>query len=427
VPKITDLMLKNLRPDGRRRDILEGEGFGVRVSERGTISFVWFYRRDGRLRRLTLGRYPAMTLGEARTAWRKARDARDVGRDPAADKRQREARVYSPEVSDPGALTFGQLASAFLERCAARQHGDGGAEARRSLERDVLPAWGALPAAAIRRADVRALVERVADRAPVYANRLLARIGRVYRWAMENDLVEASPVIGVRPVTPERSRDRTLTDAELLALWHALPAIPATDPTRIALKFALTTGQRIGEVTALPWSELDLKASWWTLPGERAKNGVAHRVPLSPLALDLLEQARKVGAGSEYVFPGWRTLTRQLTGGPIDHRVAGHALRRARAAAADVKIPKRCNPDRRRALEAWRAWATIPPFTPHDLRRTCASRLGEMGFPRETIAAVLNHTDGSVTRIYDRYSRDAEKRAALDRWAARLLEIVGGA
>ena len=146
------------------------------------------------------------------------------------------------------------------------------------------------------------------------------------------------------------------------------------------------------------WEDMDLTGGWWTIPGERSKNGLAHRVPLSPQALVILKELQKSKGESAWVFPSPRQSQ------PHVHH-AQKAIERV-VARSGVK------------------------FRGHDLRRTAASLMVGGGVPRLVVSKILNHVETGVTAVYDRHSYDPEKRAALDDWGSRLEQIVsdeGGA
>ena len=158
--------------------------------------------------------------------------------------------------------------------------------------------------------------------------------------------------------------------------------------TRIALKLCLVTAQRRAEVSGMRRSEIE--DGWWTLPAERSKNGRAHRVPLSPLAKELINKA----SGDDFLFPS-----------PLKNQ----AIQPSTLTNAVTK--------NRHCFDTER-------FSTHDLRRTAATRMAEIGISRFDIAKVLNHTDQEVTAIYDRWAYDAEKKKALLKWARRLQNIL---
>jgi len=145
-----------------------------------------------------------------------------------------------------------------------------------------------------------ALLDDVADRAPIMANRILALVRKMFNFAIEHDWLDTNPCQMVKRVTPERQRDRVLSEDEVRAVWKALnderPMVAAL------FRLRLLTAQRGGELHGARWAEIDLKAGWWTIPATRAKNGLAHRVPLSPQAVRVLKTLRGNDSTAEYLF-----------------------------------------------------------------------------------------------------------------------------
>lgn len=394
MPKLTPYKVDNLRPRGVQFEVFdEGRPLAIRIGTTGTKSWVMFYRTGaGRQRRMTLGRYPALSIADARRLCETHLAAVQSGIDPADQRASERAQRRQ-------AATFADLASNFIERHAKR-HKRSWYTDQRYLERFLLPAFGASRAADIGRRDVIALVETIAKETPIQARRAFALARAIYNWGIRVDLVEVSPCDRVRAPGREQARDRVLTDGEIGDLWKVLEGArngtaPMTEATALAIRLALVTGQRIGEIVGLSWFEIDRASGWWTIPAARSKNGLEHRVPLSRLALGVLARAAEVGGGSGFMFPG-RDPARH-----IDHNVIGHALRRAREQSG------------------------LAPFTAHDLRRTAATRMASAGVPRVVVGKILNHAERGVTAIYDRASYDQEKREALDLWAGELLRLVG--
>ena len=198
-----------------------------------------------------------------------------------------------------------------------------------------------------------------------------------------------------------------LSADEIAALWRALanPELAISPAIRVALKLQLATAQRKGEVIGAEWGEFDLDGRVWTIPAEKAKNGMPHRVPLSPLAIAVLDEVE--AAASKRPEPGrdssprWLFPSPRRTGKPITGPAVDHAMR-----------------DNRDMLGTGDA-------TPHDLRRTAASHMTSIGVSRLVVGKLLNHGEPGVTAVYDRHSYDAEKRAALTAWGARIEEIIG--
>jgi integrase len=397
--RFTDKSIAALRPKVERYEVWEGGGFGVRVSPRGAKAWIWVYHFVGRPRRMTLGTYPALGLADARIKLADARKLLERGIDPG----DREVQARKAERA---AETLAELAEAYLDKWA-RPRKRSAAEDERILHKDVIPAWGRRKANDVARKDVIALLDRIIDRgSPIAANRTLAVVRRMFGWALSRDIIPANPCAAVKAPGKETRRDRVLGADEIAALWRSLndAATPISQPIRLALKLQLATAQRKGEVIDAEWSEFDIIERIWTIPGDRAKNGMTHRVPLSPLALAILDEIRdEIRAiasddpESKWLFPSPRRK------GPITGPAVDHAMR-----------------DNREALGTGDA-------TPHDLRRTAASHMTSIGISRLVVSKILNHAEPGITAVYDRHSYDREKRAALDAWSARLEQIVSRA
>jgi integrase len=390
--KFTERFIAALKPKAARYEVWESGGFGVRVSTRGGKSWVWLYHYNGRPRRMTLGTYPQMRLADAHVKLAGARKQLAQGIDPGeVEVRNRKA--------DRLAETVAELVEGYLEKWA-RSRKRSADEDERQLRKDVLPAWGHRKAKDITRRDVVALLDSIVERgSPISANRTLAVLRKMYNWALSRDIVQASPCVAVNAPGKENRRDRVLNANEIASFWRALgnPDLPVSASIRLALRFQLITAQRKGEVISAEWSEFDLQEGVWTIPAKKAKNGMPHRVPLSPLARAvLLEVERNRSAEADWLFPSPKDQSAPIGGQSIDH-----AMRK-----------------RRDTLGTDNA-------TPHDLRRTAASHMTSIGISRLVVSKILNHAEPGVTAIYDRHSYDTEKRAALTAWGARLEAIVG--
>jgi integrase len=207
------------------------------------------------------------------------------------------------------------------------------------LEKDVLPRFGRRKAKDITRRDIIAPLDDIVARgAPIQANRTLKIVRKLFNWALGRDLLDANPCYRIPKPSNEKRSDRVLTEEEMRVVWAALEG--EAPLTAAAFKLRLLTAQRGAEVLAMRWDQISI--GWWTIPAEVAKNGLAHRVPLSRQALALLEEIRPLSDGSEWVFPAARGE---------GHRVAIH---------------KAHNRIRRRS-GVW--------FVPRDLRRTAATHM----------------------------------------------------
>jgi integrase len=348
------------------------------------------------MRRIGLGRYPDVLLEKARKIATQHRGRIFDGADPAGEKQTEHAQ------DDNTVQALYELYRSRKEKVLRSW-----SEVRRIMEKEVLPVWRHRRVADIRRRDVRELVEPKAQTAPIQGNRVLERISALFTFAVDQDWIEANPAWRIKKPGQERSRDRVLTRDELQELWPALHETEAknadgtakprlSETLNDAFLVLLLTAQRCGEVCQMKWSEVDVTTGWWAIPGEISKNHDPHRVPLTTMVVEILKRrANAKNADDRYVFSNHR------------HTCVAD---RAKKAAAIL-----CN------------GGVSFHFRAHDLRRTAASYMGEAGVDRFHIAHVLNHrsvTHSTVTAVYDRYRYDKEKRAALEKWAAVLTEIV---
>lgn len=390
--RFTDRSIAALKPKAERYEAWEDgrTGLGVRVSPKGRKTWVYLYRFDGKARRMGFGTYPAVSLASARVQHSKAKEALSKGIDPGA-------RAIERKQAERNAESVADLIEEYLEKWA-KPRKRSAAEDERILRKDVEPVWGRRKAKDITRRDVITLLDGIVERgSPIQANRTLAVVRKMYNFAIARDIVDATPVAMVKAPAKENQRDRVLSAEEIRTFWKGLDEAAMSAGIKLALKLQLVTAQRKGELAGAVLSEFE--DGMWTIPAERSKNGQAHRVPLSALALELVDQARddhEDGRGAAWLFPS------PSGSKPIRAHSINQALYRV--------LPE----------------LGLEDITPHDLRRTAASGMTSMGVSRLTVSKILNHVETGVTAVYDRHGYDAEKRHALDAWAARLEEILSG-
>ncbi|MDP2179994.1 site-specific integrase [Methylicorpusculum sp.] len=371
-------------PDQGQTDYFDERttGLGLRISSAGRKSWFVMYRHAGRLRRYTLGTFPALGLADAREKAKALLHEAALGNDPASEKQVKR-----------GAVTFGQLAEQYIE-LHAKARKKSWKEDQRILDHDALPLWKNVKAHEIKRRDIIALLDKIVLRAPIQANRTLALVRKLFNWAISRDLLEINPCAQVQMPAKENKKDRVLSEDEIVKFWITLSSASMSELSRLCLQFQLVTAQRKGEIVIAEWCEFDLNNGWWTIPSEKVKNKLSHRVPLSPSALSLLEKIKLISGESRWLFPSAKG-DKPIRDTSIDH-----------------------------ALHKNEALFQIPPFTPHDLRRTAASHMTSLGVSRLTVSKILNHSESGITAVYDRHSYDREKRAALMLWSDRLLDMA---
>jgi integrase len=368
--RLSDARIRSLKPASRDRWIGDGNGLWLRVRTTGRKVFVIRSKRGGRTRIITLGEW--LSGGGGYELARARVEAARV----TADRAGAATPPHAPE-------TISALAREFYEvRIAPRYRRLRNAQTYRDkLIREL--GWRKLKD--IAPAHVTAVAKAYAREAPVAANRFLAFVKLCFGYAVEAGYLPANPAAALtRRIAggDEAARDRALTDDEIRALWHAPGA-----HTRL-LRFLLITGARIGEAQKAAWSRIDVTARRWVIPVEHSKSKRAHWIHLPDLALEVLGKPGPASA---------------LT------------LRSASETAVQAWLKRWCDREK-----------IVPRFTPHDLRRTFATRLGDLGIAPHVIAKCLNHSIdvGESLGVYLRADFEPERIESLERWAAELRRIV---
>jgi integrase len=387
--RLTTRAVEAARPGTARREIADSIIIGLYLiisHLTGTKSWCVRYRFRGISRKLTLGRFPALSLKDARELAARALRAVAEGRDPAREKVEaRSARVDSID----------SVVAEFLERHVKRTNRPRTQyEVERLLRVHVLPKWHGRLIRDIAKRDVLDLLDHVVDGGtPILANRLLATIRKMFAWAVARDILTVSPCTGITPPSVEQSRDRTLSDDELRLVWQAAEQVGY--PFGTMTQVLILTGQRRDEVAKARWSEIDIARRLWRLPPERMKNNKPHEVFLSTATIAVLQSLPRF-AGSNYVFT-------------TDGTTSSTGFSRGKT-CLDALLP-----------------VTIPHWVLHDLRRSVASGMAKLGVQLPVVEKILGHTSGSfrgVAGIYQRHDYASEKAKALETWGQHIVGLT---
>ena len=388
---LTDRGVKSLKTFKREESFYDQKtpGFGVRAYLSGRKSYFLLYTNHlGRQRWYTIGDVAVISLADARKEAIKVKAQVAAGIDPAEKK-------TAQKKTD----TVGELAERFLLHCREHNRTRTVTEYERQLRREILPGWALYKVDAIKPADVISLVDSIKSRgAGILANRVQSLISSLFAFAKDRRLIEVNPAQGLRKPTKAHSRDRVLSDDEIKALFDSFESChrPALS---LCIKLILLTGVRPGEAEGATWAEIDLEKKLWTIPAERTKGGKRpHVVPLLSKLDSLLLEARHRavsvhGENVRHVFPRMTTDTPQAV---------TKAFRKLIGAPAGFT------------------------FTPHDLRRTVATRLQQLGEMHETIEMILGHAVPGVAGIYHRGDRARQVETALGRWHRQIEQIITG-
>src|SRR5262245_17226014 len=375
-------------------------GLHLIVQPTGTRSWAFRFRRraDRKNVKLTLGRAGDGGLSLAAARHAAAAHRHRLEQVSGAIGVTRVTRVTGVTGESGGGVgdKIEMAVAAFLEKHVRRKNRVSTARVTENIfNRIIVPAWRGRTIGSIRRRDIIDLVEDIAASGRGYhANRTCAVLSKFLAWLVARDALAFSPVTGVERPHKEKIRSRILTDNELRALWLACGHEGASGE---AIRLMILTGARRGEVAEMSRQEVDQDHQLWNLPAERTKNGRPHTIPLCTQAWMLIG-ARPRFTDCNFVFSadGKRAANNW---DEVKHRIS-----------AKAGIP----------ADSWRL---------HDLRRTCASGMQKLGISVPVIEKTLNHVSGTfrgIVGVYQQHDYADEVRIALQRWADRVEEIVGG-
>ena len=393
---LTERALRALKPApaGKRNTLWDAglSGFGLRITDRGAISFHVMRRLPGKPHpvRVVLGKYPSLSLAAAR------KQAGAALADLAAGIHPRErARALQTAEAQRKAVTVGHVVEEFASRHLSRKRT--GHAVGQLLRRELVSRWGDRPITDINRADVIGMVEAIGDRSPSTARQTWLYTTRLFGWALSRDVygLTASPCERIRVadlIGSPKPRERVLDPGELRAIWQITAA--GEFPFDPFVRLLLLLGCRRGELAGMRRDELDLAAGLWHLSGERTKNELPRTIPLSRQAVAILAELP--------VFPGPFVFS---------------AVSGARPIQGFSRFKRRL--DRRLA-----AVVSVPNWTLHDLRRTMRTHLSALPISGVVAELMIGHAQRGIRAVYDRYGYLDEQRSGFELWAARLRDIV---
>ncbi len=429
MPNLTQKLIESLKATDKIQSLPDSamKGLELYVTKTGVKTFsVRYTLPDGTRRRMTLGRWPVLTLVDAREMTLDILNQVAKGKDPAVAKKVGSAEARANQVK-----TVRDLGEALIQASTLKG-------VRPStltywswlMKKHINPRVGDLRTTDLTSKLLRPVLREIgADAGPVTSNRTLTVLKRMYNFAVDEELLEVSPIAKVKFAFNETSRDRVISESELAAIWRILELSknPSRngDPERdglgvsaamaLAIQLCAFTCQRGSEVIGIRWGEVDLEARAWVLPAARSKSKRENVVPLSDSALAAIRDAYRL-AEARY--------GRSLLAG--DALFPSPRSRRSPAEAqAGTDIPPVERLSLNRAMARLTQAAGVTNATVHDLRRTGATMMAseKIGALGEIVSRILNHSAAGygVTGIYNRYGYIAEKRSALQAWC-KLIE-----
>lgn len=411
--KLTSKGIERIKPpvgrDQKEHWDTEVSGLGLRVGAKGTKAFTLLTKTlvNGKMKnvRVTLGRFPATTLADARATAIEYKTLAQQGTDPRKAK-----QITEREKVKASRLTFSVCRDEFLETGKRYGIGRGRKKAKSAWREKTLKdntwalskfnAWNNLSIRDITEHDITDALREIEESVSETKNRNLTGASSAHRsfevlntmmnWCVRKRLIDSSPCQFVDEVPEKLQRDRTLEDDEMRAIWKSCDVHGG--PLADCLKVLILTGQRLKEISEMTWAEVDLKKSTLTLDGRRTKNGLPHIVPLSPIAKSIIKNQERIG---EFVFSTKGTTP-----------VVGFS-----------KTKKSI--DRKSSVRDWRI---------HDFRRTMVTGMNEMGIAPHVVEAVVNHISGEakaeVAGIYNKAQYMDARKAALNDWGVHVEKIV---
>jgi integrase len=355
-------------------------GLALKIGKRRKSWVVRYRPVPGREREVTIGHYPELGIAEARRRAREIRSRALDGGDPLVQKAER--RIELDPKSSFRAVIEQYWATDLHHRQLRRRR-----QEERLIELHVLPQWRDRPITGITSADALDLLEALACKYPIQANRVLHALRRPFRWAVQRRLTKASPIADIERLAPENKRERVLHDEEIRRIWNASTSLGVFG---CFIRCLLLTGARRDELRSADWAEFDFKQMVWSRPASRMKGKRSHALPVTPLLHEVLDSLPSERRG--HVFS------------TTEGRRAYGALSRAK---------------RKLDLESG-----VSHWTLHDLRRTVRTKLAEIGVPFEIAERVLAHGQHRIEQVYNLHHYMPEKRDALLKWESKLKNLL---
>ena len=388
--KFTDTYIKNLKPKDKRDEKYEGGGFGIFIYPTGSKTWIYRYKIDDKKDYMIIGHYPEMSLAEAKKKFIDLRVIRRTGTNP---------KLVAKQEDDQAKYTVKEFVLNWYTNYIER-HRKQPQQIKQHINSDIIPSLGDIELQNIQTRHITKELDKIVKRgSPVHANKVLSTIKQAFNYAVSRGELAINPAANIRARDiggQEKPRDRFLTLNEIKILWEFLDSdLSAMSlQIKVALKLLLLTGVRFGELRVAKWSEFDFQNSMWTIPAKNTKTGIVMHVHLTKLVISLLKELYNCSEG-EYVISGADGI----------NVLSDKALPKA-----VIRIQDRVN---------------IPQWTPHDLRRTFATQLGEaLNIDPVVIEKCLGHKMPKIMATYNKNEMLPQRKEALERWENLLIKLM---
>lgn len=411
--KLTDKHLRALKPTDSEQLVGDGGGLWVRVlpaAKGGAVNFYFRFQVDGKERRYNCGSYPETTLAQARERRNAAKRLVKSGVDPVfKDETDRNARTAA-QAAERMEKSVAGLFDDWKEIYLSAHRKDRGREVEAIIKHDVIPVIGLLTARQVRLPHIVEVIDHIVKRgARRKANVVLSLLRQMFRHGLARGIVDTDPTLAMSKKQAggkETPVERNLSTEEIAELATKLPSSGLHRRIQASIWLLLATGTRIGELLKAKWDDIDCSGKVWAIPASNSKNGRAHQVQLSAFARKQLKVLADVRSGP-YLLSG-----RSEKSGLSD-----------KAVSKAIRDRVRTEPLKRRTPKTGTLLLSGGEWSPHDLRRTMASRMGDIGIQPHVIERCLNHIQPGIMGVYQRQEYLPERKAAFEAWGRHLARV----
>lgn len=412
--KLTDKHLRNLKPANAEQTIGDGGGLWIRVlpaAKGGAINFYYRYTFNGKERRYNCGTYPDTSLSQARNRRNEARKLVKSGIDPTHHEETAKANRSAAQALERMEKTVEGLLDDWKRVYLSAHRKDGGTEVEAAMRRDVIPLLGKMRARDVKLAHVNQVIDRVLERgARRTANVLLSLMRQMFRHGLGRSIVDTDPTLALSKKQAggkETPVDRNLSFDEIAELSAKLVASDLHEKMRAAIWFLLATGARIGELLKARWTDINEREKTWMIPAENSKNARPHLIHISAFAMKQLKTMKEYKDGPFL-----------LSGRDPDAGMSDKTVSKA------IRDRIRKEPLKKRTPRSGTLLLSGGEWSPHDLRRTMASRMGDLGIEPHVIERCLNHVQQGIVGVYQRQEYLKERKAAFEAWGKKISNVI---
>lgn len=386
----TDREIQNLKPQDKRYSVKDklNNGLFIEVKESGVKSWHYRYSLAGKQERLVIGRYPDLSLKDARQIRDESASLVAKGISPKQDK------------AKPKGILFKDYGERYLKEVIKKDRKDP-YNMVLCLSNDIYPMMGHIPLDQISIEDIRRTIWRKKEQGyDAAANQVRGLLKRMFDYAMTLGLVPYNPVLAIpsRHVHKAKPRDRYLSTNEIRTYYTTLLNSRIYRPRKLGLLLSLLTLVRKSELLRAKWEHIDFDSRIWLIPETKADSATGHSremvVYMSDQVMEIFKELKAIAGNEPFVFVGRKSGT----------HISHNAFNTAQKAAL--------------------ALTDLPPFTVHDLRRTASTHLNEQGFNSDAIEACLNHTAKGVRGIYNKAKYEKERTEMMQKWSNHIFSVI---